>query len=216
MLSKSSLALACALSVAGFLAVAPAPATSAARLVQDRDGVTHIAAASLHDLFFLQGWVHARDRLFQMDVSRRESSGTLAELLGKAALPGDVQARTIGLRRAAERSWAAAPADLRAALTAYADGVNAYVADHPLPPEYGALHLTSFQPWTPVDTLTIGKAIAFELSFDLDIGPTLQLDAYVAALGPQRGYALFTQDVMRSQPFSDAATVPDAGGPAAA
>src|SRR6266567_8415838 len=228
MLSKSSLALACALSVAGFLAVAPAPATSAAplarslaptrlpglqsaaRLVQDRDGVTHIAAASLHDLFFLQGWVHARDRLFQMDVSRRESSGTLAELLGKAALPGDVQARTIGLRRAAERSWAAAPADLRAALTAYADGVNAYVADHPLPPEYGALHLTSFQPWTPVDTLTIGKAIAFELSFDLDIGPTLQLDAYVAALGPQRGYALFTQDVMRSQPFSNASTVPDA------
>ena len=238
MRSKSSRALTsglCAVSVAGFLAVAPAPVTaaapvgrpatasrlaglqSAARLIQDRSGVTHIEAASLHDVFFLQGWVHARDRLFQMDVSRREPGGTLAELLGRAALPGDVQARTIGLRRAAERSWAAAPADLRAALTAYAGGVNAYVADHPLPPEYGALHLTSFQPWTPVDTVTIGKAIAFELSFDLDIGPTLQLEAYVAALGPQRGYALFTQDVMRSQPFSDASTVPDAGGgPAAA
>jgi penicillin G amidase len=228
MRSKSSLALTCALSVLGFLAVAPAPRTaaapltqssaslrlpglqSAARLVQDRNGVTHIDAASLHDLFFLQGWVHARDRLFQMDVSRREPSGTLAELLGKAALPGDVQARTIGLRRAAERSWAAAPPDLRAALSAYADGVNTYAAHHPLPPEYGALHLTSFQPWTPVDTLTIGKAISFELSFDLDIGPTLQLDAYVAALGPQRGSALFTQDVMRSQPFSNASTVPDA------
>ena len=231
MRSKSSGALTCALcalSVIGFLAVAPAqvtaaaavarPATairpaglqSAARLMRDRNGVTHIEAASVHDLLFLQGWVHARDRLFQMDVSRREPSGTLAELLGKAALPGDVQARTIGLRRGAERSWAAAPADLRAALTAYADGVNAYVADHPLPAEYGALHVTSFQPWTPVDTLTIGKAISFELSFDLDIGPTLQLDAYVAALGPQRGYALFTQDVMRSQPFSNASTVPDA------
>jgi penicillin G amidase len=227
---SSSLALACALSVLGFLAVAPAPSAAAAppapssapirtpglrapaRLIEDRNGVTHIEASSLHDLFFLQGWVHARDRLFQMDVSRREPSGTLAELLGKAALPGDVQARTIGLRRAAERSWAAAPPDLRAALTAYADGVNAYVADHPLPPEYAALHLTSFLPWTPVDTVTIGKAIAFELSFDLDIAPTLQLEAYVAALGPQRGYALFTQDVMRSQPFSDASTVPDAGG----
>src|SRR6516165_5796833 len=235
--AKSSLPLACALSILGFLgllAVAPAPATAAApaaqaataarlpglqaaaRLIQDRSGVTHIEAASLHDLFFLEGWVHARDRLFQMDVSRREPSGTLAELLGKAALPGDVQARTIGLRHAAERSWAAAPPDLRAVVTAYADGVNAYVADHPLPPEYAALHLTSFKPWTPVDTLTIGKAISFELSFDLDIGPTLQLDAYVAALGPQRGYALFTQDVMRSQPFSDASTIPDASGPAAA
>lgn len=183
-----------------------------ARLIQDRDGITHIEAASAHDLFFLQGWVHARDRLFQMDVSRREPSGTLAELLGKAALPDDVQARTIGLRRAAERSWMAAPPDLKAALSAYADGVNGYVADHPLPREYAALHLAKFQPWTPVDSLTVGKAIAFGLSFDLDIGPTLQLDAYIAALGPDRGYALFTQDVMRSQPFSDAATVPDAGG----
>ena len=185
---------------------------AAARLVQDRSGVTHIEAGPLHDLFFLQGWVHARDRLFQMDVTRRQASGTLAELLGKAALPGDVQARTIGLRRAAERSWAAAPPGLRDVLTAYADGVNAYVASHSLPREYAALGLTSFQPWTPVDTLTVGKAISFELSFDLDIAPTLQLDAYVAALGPQRGYALFTQDVMRSQPFSNASTVSDAGG----
>ncbi len=222
------------LCVLGFLAVAPGTATATAtgtatgtrsvtvvrlpglqaagRLILDRNGITHIEAASLHDLFFLQGWVHARDRLFQMDVSRREPSGTLAELLGKAALAGDVQARTIGLRRAAERSWAAAPPDLRDVLSAYADGVNAYTAGHPLPAEYAALHLTSFQPWTPVDTLTIGKAISFELSFDLDIGPTLQLDAYVSALGPERGYALFTQDVMRSQPFSDAATIPDAGG----
>ena len=225
---KSSLALVCALSVLGFLAVAPASATaavpltqssattrlpglqSAARLIQDHNGVTHIEAASVHDLFFLQGWVHARDRLFQMDVTRRAASGTLAELLGKAALPNDVQARTIGLRRAAERSWAAAPSDLRAAVNAYADGVNAYVANHPLPPEYPALHLTSFQPWTPVDTLTVGKAISFELSFDLDIGSTMQLQAYIAALGPQEGYALFTQDVMRSQPFSSASTVPDA------
>jgi penicillin amidase len=219
----------CAWSVVAFLAIAPTPVTaapvaqpatvirlpglqSAARLVQDRDGVTHIEAASLHDLFFVQGWLHARDRLFQMDVSRREASGTLAELLGKAALPGDVQSRTIGLHRAAERSWAAAPPDLRAALASYTDGVNAFVADHPLPPEYAALHLTSFQPWTPVDTLTIGKAIAFELSFDLDIAATLQLEEYVSALGPQRGYALFTQDVSRSQPFSNAATVPDANG----
>ncbi len=221
---SSVLAAICTLSVLGFLAVSPAaPVTAAplhrlaglhagARLLQDRNGVTHIEASSARDLFFLQGWVHARDRLFQMDVTRRQASGTLAELLGKAALPSDVQTRTIGLRRAAERTWAAAPPDLRAALTAYTDGVNAYVAAHPLPIEYGTLHITSFEPWTPVDSLTIGKAISFELSFDLDIGPTLQLEAYVAALGPQRGYALFTQDVMRAQPFSNAATIPDASG----
>ena len=167
--SKLFLPVVCALSVLGFLAVAPVPVTAAAprmqsgppsrlpglqaavRLTQDRNGITYINAGPLHDVFFMQGWVHARDRLFQMDVSRREPSGTLAELLGKAALPSDVQARTIGLRRAAERSWAAAPPDLQAAVTAYSAGVNAYVADHPLPPEYAALHLTSFQPWTPAE-----------------------------------------------------------------
>ncbi len=179
-------------------------------LVRDDAGVTHISARTRHDLFVANGWVHARDRLFQMDVTRRTASGTLAELLGKGALNSDVQARTIGLRRAAERTWTATDPEFRAVLQAYTDGVNAYVAHHPLPPEYAALHLTAFAPWTPVDTLTVGKAIAFGLSFDLDIGPTLQLQAYVAALGPVRGYALFSQDVMRSQPFSSASTVPDA------
>ena len=212
----------CALAVSGLVGPMPVRAAppealtgleDAARLVQDSNGVVHIDASSLHDAFFLQGWVHARDRLFQMDINRRAPSGTLAELLGKAALGNDVQARTIGLRRAAERTWAAADADLRAPLEAYADGINAFVASHPRPPEYGVLGMSSFAPWTPVDTLTVGKAIAFQLSFDLDIGPTLQLQAYVHALGPQRGTALFTQDVMRSQPFSSASTVPDATVP---
>src|SRR5262249_17488867 len=180
---------------------------------QDRNGITHIGAASLHDLFFLQGWVQARDRLFQMDVSRRQPSGTLAELLGKAALRGDVQARTIGLRRAAERTWAAAPADLKATLQAYSDGGNAYTASPALPPEYAPLNLNAVAPWTPVDSLTAGKAISFYLSCDVAIDPTLQRGAYISALGPAKGGALFSQDVMRSQPFSSASTVPDATGP---
>jgi len=216
----------CALSVSGLFAAtstasaAPPQALTglqdAARLVQDSSGVTHIEADSLHDVFFLQGWVHARDRLFQIDVNRRAPSGTLAELFGNAALGGDVQARTVGQRRAAARTWAAAPADMRASLQAYADGVNAFVASHPLPLEYAALGLTSFASWTPVDSLTVGKAFAFALSFNLDIGPTLQLQAYIQAMGPQKGLALFTQDVMRSQPFSNASTVPDASVAAAA
>jgi len=188
----------------------------AARLTVDRSGVTHIAAGSPHDLFFLNGWVHARDRLFQMDVNRRSPSGTLAELLGKGGLNNDVQARTIGLRRAAERTWDAASPEMRNILQAYADGVNRYVASHPLPREYGALQLTEFSPWTPVDSLTVGKAIAFQLSFDLDTSATTQLQAYVSEYGPQKGAALFSQDVMRSQPFSAASTVPDASEPSQA
>src|SRR5262245_27958203 len=63
------------------------------KIVRDSDGVPHIFATNEHDLVFLQGWAHARDRLFQMDVSRRQAEGTLAELLGHSALSSDVQLR---------------------------------------------------------------------------------------------------------------------------
>jgi penicillin amidase len=185
---------------------------AAAKIVRDVDGIAHIQAADDHDLFFLNGWVHAQDRLFQMDASRREASGTLAELLGASALPSDVELRTLGLRRAAERSLTVISARARAALEAYAEGVNAYVADHPLPQQYEVLELDSFAPWTAVDSLVIGKLLAFDLSFDLDINSTLALDAYVEAFGEEQGSALYFDDLQRSAPFNDAATVPDAGG----
>jgi penicillin G amidase len=214
-----------AAAVSGGLVASPVAATpfssvgglsSPAGITRDGRGIVHVSASSLHDALYLNGWAHARDRLFQMDVTRRSAGGTLAELLGKPALSADVQARAIGLRRAAERTWSGASADLKDALRAYADGVNAYVADHPLPPEYAVLQLRSFAPWTALDSLTVGKAISFSLSFDNDVPATLQLQAYVAALGPERGYALFSRDVMRSQPFSSASTVPDASVPAGA
>ena len=95
-------------------------------------GIAHVTASNDHDLFFLQGWVHAGDRLFQMDVGRRLASGTLAELFGPDVLPSDVQFRTLGLRRAAARSLSVLSSDARAILRAYADGVNAWGASHEL------------------------------------------------------------------------------------
>ena len=151
----------------------PAGLRARATVDRDADGIAHIAARNEHDLLFLQGWVHASDRLFQMDVTRRQASGTLAELFGQAVLPDDVEARTIGLRRAAERSLAVQSPVITDALTAYADGVNAWVADHKLPDQYAALQLARFQPWTVLDSLAVGKALSFELSFDLDIDPTV-------------------------------------------
>jgi penicillin amidase len=186
-----------------------------ARIVRDARGIPHVEAASEHDLFFLNGWVHAEDRLFQMDASRRQASGTLAELLGPDALPSDVQLRTLGLRRAAERSLPALSARAQAALAAYAAGVNAWVASHPLPPEYAVLELTRFQPWTPADSVVVGKLIAFGLSFDLDdLDRTVALLSYrqAGALLGFDGAALFFEDLFRSQPFSPASTVPDATG----
>jgi penicillin amidase len=189
-----------------------------ARVDRDANGIAHIRAGSRHDLFFLQGWVHAQDRLFQMDVRRRQADGTLAELLGPAALPTDVQLRTIGLHRAAARSLPALSTDARTVLAAYADGVNAWVAGNPLPPEYGALSLTRVRPWTALDSVAVGKLQAFGLSFDLDTELTTALLGYQQA-GQAAGFdgtALFFQDMWRAEPFTDASTVPDATRAAAA
>src|SRR4030095_2754758 len=71
---------------------------AAPRVARDANGIAHIFAANDHDAAFLQGWVHAEDRLFQMDLTRRQASGTEAELMGASALPSDVQARQIGVR----------------------------------------------------------------------------------------------------------------------
>jgi penicillin amidase len=184
---------------------------------RDANGIAHIRAGTRHDLFFLQGWVHAQDRLFQMDVRRRQADGTLAELLGPAALGTDVQLRTIGLHRAAARSLPALSDDAKAVLAAYADGVNAWAAGHPLPPEYAALSLTRVRPWTALDSVGVAKLQAFGLSFDLDIDLTTALLGYQQA-GRAAGFdgtALFFQDLWRSQPFTDASTVPDASRAAA-
>ena len=185
---------------------------AAAQITQDREGIYHVRANNEEDAFFLQGWVHARDRLFQMDQNRRLASGTLAELLGPGALASDVQLRTIGLRRAAERSWAALSPQTRAAISAYTRGVNAWIASSAPPPEYGALELTRVAPWTEVDSVVVGKLIAFGLSFDLDIDPTVAFQSYVAA-GEALGFdgaVLYSEDLNRSAPFDPAATVPDA------
>jgi penicillin amidase len=143
-----------------------------------------------------------------MDVARRTASGTLAELLGPAALAQDVELRTLGLRRAAERSLTVVSLRALNVLQAYADGVNAWVDHNPLPPEYTALELTQFTPWTPVDSLAVLKLNAFELSFDLDIDPTTLFLDYQTALGPTNGSNLFYQDLWRSAPFDPAVTIP--------
>ncbi len=179
----------------------------------DGEGISHVRARNEHDLYFLQGWVHARERLFQMDYNRRLASGTLAELLGTAALASDVQLRTIGLRRAAQRSYDAASARTRAALDAYAKGVNAWLqAQSSLPPEYQALALTQVAAWAAVDSVVIGKLIAFSLSFELDIARTVALRSYdqAGSVVGFDGVKLFSQDLWRSAGFEPNATVPDA------
>ncbi len=192
---------------------------SPVKVIRDIDGIPHIIGNSEHDVIFVQGYLHALDRFFQMDVSRRQGSGTLAELLGQPALENDVQLRTFGLRRAGKRTLAALSPETRAGLQAYADGVNYFLNNEALPPEYSVLEITQVEPWTPLDSVVIGKLIAFGLSFDLDIGNTQAYGSYLFAGGMLGfdGSKLFFEDLYRTQPFDPAATVPDAlaaGAPA--
>src|SRR6186713_1337024 len=97
-------------------------------VLRDRHGIPHIYAASLEDAHFALGFVHAQDRLWQMEVNRRIGSGRHAELLGPAALDTDRLMRTLGLRRAAAANLEHYDADTRRLLDAYAAGVNAFLA----------------------------------------------------------------------------------------
>ena len=185
---------------------------SSVKVIRDIDGIPHIIGNREHDVVFVQGYLHAQDRFFQMDASRRQGSGTLAELLGPPALASDVQLRTFGLRRAAQLSLSALSPETRTGLEAYADGVNFFLTTQALPPEYAVLEITQAEPWTPLDSVVVGKLIAFGLSFDLDISNTQALLSYQFAGGPLGfdGSALFFEDLFRTQPFDPAATIPDA------
>jgi penicillin amidase len=110
------------------------------------------------------GFLHARERLFQMDLMRRAVSGTLSEIVGPATLPNDRLMRTLGVRRAAEADLATLPADTRAVLESYAAGVNAWIEARG---RFSALEfafLGAPKPWTAIDSLLWGKTMGLYLS----------------------------------------------------
>ncbi|MDQ0214691.1 penicillin amidase [Oikeobacillus pervagus] len=133
---------------------------------RDEYGVPHIQAKSEKDLYMAQGYIQAQDRMFQMDLSRRQASGRLSEVVGKSTVHRDKYFRTLGLRRAAEASYDEYSREGKQILQWYADGVNAYLkeakAKKKLPVEFTLL---GYQPkkWTVIDSLTIGKFMAFDL-----------------------------------------------------
>jgi penicillin G amidase len=135
-------------------------------VTRDARGIPYINAENDRDLYFTQGYITASDRLWQMELLRRVARGETAEIFGRAALEEDKRWRRFDFATIAEQSIKLHSSELRAALEAYAEGVNAYLAEQDpanLPPEFKMLQ---FRPrkWTTTDTLIVGKILSDALS----------------------------------------------------
>jgi penicillin G amidase len=132
---------------------------------RDALGIPHIIAADESDLLFAQGFVHAQDRLWQMELLRRVAAGRLAEVLGPDLIDSDRFLRTIGMWRAAGDQERALDDDARARIGAYVAGINGFLSTRrgALPPEFLALGFQP-EPWTVRHTLAIEKVMAWDLA----------------------------------------------------
>lgn len=160
------------------------------RIYRDGHGVPTIFAQSDGDAYFALGWLHARDRLWQMEMQRRIGAGRLAELIGGAGLRFDKLMRTLGIYRLAEADVAALSPETQTALNRYAAGVNAWIDGHPgaLPPEFSLLW-TRPEPWRPADSLVWSKLMALQLS--ANYRDEILRAQVIARLGPERARTLF-------------------------
>jgi len=182
-----------------------------ARVVWDSDGIPHIYARTDRDAIYLQGYIHAQDRLYWMDWFRHTFDGTLAELLGESALGSDLQFRKFNLQAVARQSFEAVPKDIQRLLEAYAAGVNAYLATQPTPQEYALLEIDTIRPWLPTDPILLLKGIPALFWTELgDIKRTVDLAEFNArgTVGGFDGSALFFEDVYRVAPVLPAVVLP--------
>jgi penicillin amidase len=144
-------------------------------VLRDARGVPTVLAETSHDLFFAQGFVHAQDRFWEMDVRRHITAGRLSEMFGDSQVETDAFVRTLGWRRVAEEELGLLNPETRSALEAYAEGVNAYLAERSpseISLEYVALKATApgyeIEPWTPADSVSWLKAMAWDLRANLE------------------------------------------------
>ena len=154
-------------------------------LIRDRHGVPHVFSQTVTDALFGQGYVHAQDRLFQLESMRRVASGRIAEWGGPVDLESDRFMRRLGLAQLATADVASAGSEERELLSAYSRGLHAGVAA--LPPECDLVG-SEPEPWRPADTMLIGRLLMFSFAANWDTG--LLRDRLREALGAERAALL--------------------------
>ncbi|HLX59424.1 MAG TPA: penicillin acylase family protein [Ktedonobacteraceae bacterium] len=158
-------------------------------VITDRYGVPHIYAQNEDDLFYAQGYVHAQERLWQMELNRRISSGRLSEVFGEFTIEADRFSRRLGMHRAAAAAVEQLPAHSLRILDAYARGVNAYIEQNQrnLPVEFTLLRFKP-EPWQIANTIQWSKMMGWNLGGNWE---TEVIRArLVAKLGPERAARL--------------------------
>jgi penicillin amidase len=186
----------------------------AVTITRDSLGIPTITADDEHDLVFAQGYAHAQDRLWQMEMMRHVGEGRLSELFGERTIPTDRFLRAFGVPRSALVQDSVLDGQSRALLQAYADGINAYIAEgHVLPPEYHLLRVRP-EPWTVRQTLAVEKVMALDLSqYFLALNRTRA----VRRLGEARAQALQPRYPSWGPVIvEDSSTIPDVPAAAAA
>jgi penicillin G amidase len=201
---------------------------AAVTVTYDSRDIPNISCQTQLDCFTVQGYLHARDRLFEMDFLRREAEGKLSEILGEAALSQDEQFRTLFTtpfssppgQSLGNALTGVLPADELAILQAYSNGANAYISamqagdpSAPFPAEYGQLAIpftlgpSVIELWTPSDTMAIVRLFQFQLSETLsdEIDNTLFLQAY--GQGPLVDFAKVNAWLRCQQPVPNAYTI---------
>ncbi|MBI2429773.1 MAG: penicillin acylase family protein [Ignavibacteriales bacterium] len=160
------------------------------KIYRDDYGVPHIFAQDEHDAFFAQGYVHAQDRLWQMDLSRRAGEGRLSEILGTQTIKFDKMLKTIGFKQIAEQLEMQISPVSREILSSYAEGVNAYIRSKKgkYPVEFDMLNYEP-EEWKPLHSLMIARLMAWELNISWHVD--VVLGELVATLGEEKAKEIF-------------------------
>lgn len=168
-------------------------------ITRDANGLVKIQAQTDNDAYFALGFAHAQDRMWQLELQRRITSGRLSEVFGADSLSSDIWFRTLGLHQSAEKAWHVLSPQAKQSLTSYSAGINAWLdKTDSLPLEFSLLDITP-EPWQVLDSLAWTKLFALDLSSNLadEIARLLT----VSRLSEQQSASLF-ESIQYSQDIS--------------
>jgi penicillin amidase len=178
------------------------------QIIWDRWGIPHIFAQNEKDLFFATGFIHAQERMWQMEITRRAGFGRLSEIFGRMTLERDKFLRNLGLKEAAQRDYESLAPEMKELLLSYSQGVNSWILSRKFnwPPEFLLLRLRP-EPWNVIDTIIIKEIMALLLS--VDYASEVVREKLVKKLGPQKALKILEEGVeipstTSEEPFSSA------------